>query len=216
MKVYIMQAWNSFRLRRQCSPICFILAALLFCGSVVADSAVTMEMRIWEDTSGKQVKARYDRELFGDVQLRRPDGSLYVIPLENLSLQDYRYIRTRIPPEIELEVRARTRTRERNPNITRSEYEQFDDDIDTGTVTVKVRQKSDELFLGTLRAELYLVGREVFDTGVYRLSRKKTIQFKFPEPEKVIRNSNLKLRLISGFTWSTITLSAARIMKDIW
>ena len=183
MKVYIMQLWNSFRLRRQCSRICFILTVLFFCGSVVAGSAVDMEMRIWEDASGKQVKAKYDRELFGDVQLRRPDGSLYVIPIENLSRQDLKYIRTRIPPEITVEARTRARPKERNPNYYREEYETFEDDIDVCTLTVKIRKKGKELFLGTLQAELYLVGREVHPDyrDFYRLSFKKTIKFKFPE-----------------------------------
>ena len=199
MEVYIMQLLNCFRLRRQHSLICFVLIALFFCGPVIA----AMEMRIWEETSGKQVKARYDRELFEDVQLRRPDGSLYVIPLRELSRQDLKYIRTRIPPEIELEVRARMRTKERNPNYTR--WHDFEDDIETGTVTLKVRQTSKDLFLGTLRAELYLVGREVCTKDIYRLCRKKTIQFKFPEegdPEYEF-SASVDFRIYEEYNYTT-------------
>jgi len=144
-------------------------------------SLVTAEMRVWEDTGGKQVKARYDRELFGSVELRRPDGSLYSIPLEKLSPQDLRYLRTRIPPEINVEVRTQKREKERNGNATRAEFEQFSDEIETVTASVLIRQKSSAAFDGTLRAEIYFVGQEVATPDIYRLSGKSTAQVRFTE-----------------------------------
>ena len=168
---------NCARRRRNRLIIIFAMAALFFRGSVFA------EMRVWEDTSGKSVKAEFVRELFGSVELRRPDGSLRSIPLEELSAQDTRYLRTRIPPEIELETRAQTKEKVRNKNTTRSEYEQFADDISVVTVTVQIRQKSSAVFNGTLRAEVYLIGKEVA-TDPYRLSGKGTAQVQFTEENR--------------------------------
>lgn len=175
MKMNITQRWKSFKHGSKRSFMGFVLAAF-FCGGFAH-----AEMRVWEDVGGKQVKARFDRELFGSVELRRPDGSLYSIPVENLSPQDLRYIRTRIPPEIELEVRTQKREKERNKNATRSEFEQFADDIDVVTADVQIRQKSSAVFDGVLRAEVYLIGREVATPEVYRLSGKTTAQVKFTE-----------------------------------
>lgn len=153
-----------------------LMAATLLYGSIAV-----AEMRVWEDTSGKQVKARFDRELFGSVELRRPDGSLYSIPLENLSPQDLRYLRTRIPPEIEIEVRTLKREKERNKNATRSEFEQFSDEIEVVTANVLIRQKSSADFEGALRAEIYFIGREVATPEIYRLSAKSTAQVRLTE-----------------------------------
>jgi hypothetical protein len=164
-----MQLRNCSRRRRNYPFICCALIAAFFCGSVSA------EMRVWEDISGKSVKAEFVRELFGSIELRRSDGSLHSIPLENLSAQDTKYLRTRIPPEIELEVRTQTQAKERNKNATRSEYEQFADDINVVTAKVQIRQKSSAVFSGTLRAEVYLIGKEVA-TDHYRLSGKGTSQ----------------------------------------
>ena len=169
-----MQLWNCFRRRRNRPFICFALAAVFFCGSVFA------EMRVWEDSSGKSVKAEFVRELFGSIELRRPDGSLHSIPLENLSAQDVKYLRTRIPPEIELDVRTKKLAKERNENATRSEYEQFADDIDVVTAKIEIRQKSSAVYNGTLRAEVYLIGQEVA-TDHFRLSGKGTSQVQLTE-----------------------------------
>lgn len=177
MKKHIMQLWNCSKRRGNLCFICFALTAVFFCG------AVSAEMRVWEDKSGKAVKAEFVRELFGSIELRRPDGSLHSIPLENLSAQDMTYLRTRIPPEIEVEVRTQKREKERNKNATRSEYEQFSDEINVITAKVEVRQKSSAVFNGTLRAEVYFIGKEVA-TDHLRLSGKGTSQVKFTEENK--------------------------------
>jgi len=169
-----MQRRNSLKRHRNGPLIFFALTLVFFCGSALA------EMRVWEDRSGKEVKAEFSRELFGSVELRRPDGSLYSIPLENLSDQDTKYLRTRIPPEIELEVRTQKLPKVRNENATRSEYEQFADDINVVTAKIEVRQKSSAVYNGTLRAEVYFIGKEVA-TDDYRLSGKGTAKIQFTE-----------------------------------
>jgi hypothetical protein len=174
MKIHIMQLWNCSNRQRTRPLICFALAAVFFCGSVSA------EMRVWEDTSGTSVQAEFVREMFGAVELRRPSGKLHSIALENLSAQDTDYLRTRIPPEIELSVRTEAQAKERNQNATRAEYEQFADDINVVTAEVQVKKKSSTAFNGILRAEVYLVGKEVA-TDHYRLSGKETFPVQFTE-----------------------------------
>lgn len=177
MDIHIMQLWNCSRRRKSRPFIWLALAAVFFCDPVFA------EMRVWEDKAGKSVKAEFVRELFGSVELRRPDGSLHSIPLENLSAQDTKYLRSRIPPEIELEVRTQSQEKERNKNATQSNFEQFSDDIEVVTAKVEVRQKSSAVFNGTLRAEVYFIGKEVA-TDHLRLSGKGTAQVQFTEENR--------------------------------
>jgi len=169
MKIHILQLWNGSKHQRNRPFICFALAVVFFCGSVSA------EMRIWEDTSGISVKAEFVRELFGDVELRRPDGKLHSIPLENLSLQDAEYLRAQIPPEIELTVRKQKRDKVRNRDFVRN-----GDIINVVTAEVQIRKKSRAPFSGILRAEVYLIGKEIA-TDHYRLSGRGTSRIQFTE-----------------------------------
>jgi hypothetical protein len=169
---------DGFKRRILKQPVIFLAVAAL----LRADFAYA-EMRVWEDSAGKQVKAEFVRELFGSVELRRPDGSLHSIPVENLSALDIKYLRTRIPPEVELEVRTQKRAKERSGNATRAEFEQFSDEIYIVTATVRIRQTSSAEFDGILRAEVYLIGEEVA-TDHYRLSGKGASQVRFTEENK--------------------------------
>ena len=174
MVVHVIQRNYLSKRQRKHLLICVALAFSSLIGPVAA------EMRVWEDTSGRSVKATFVRELFGSVELRRPDGSLYSIPLEDLSAQDTKYLRTRIPPEIDIEIRTKKQPKERNENSTRAEYEQFSDIIDVVTASVQIRQKSSAVFSGVLRAEFYFIGKEVA-TDHYRLSGKGTSNVQFNE-----------------------------------
>ncbi|MBI9021472.1 MAG: hypothetical protein JEZ10_09505 [Verrucomicrobia bacterium] len=172
MKIHIMQLWNCSRRQRNRPLICFALTTVLFCGSVSA------EMRVWEDTSGNPVTAEFVREIFGAVELRRPNGALHSIPLESLSAQDTEYLRTRIAPEIELNVRTQKRGKVRNEEFVRN-----GDVIDVITAEVQIRKKSRTPFNGILRAEFYLIGKEVA-TEDYRLSGRETCRIQFTEENK--------------------------------
>jgi len=169
MKIKIIQQWCRAECQRNSLLICFTLTSLFFSGSVSA------EMRIWEDTSGTSVKAEFVREIFGAVELRRPDGGLQSIPLEKLSAQDTEYLRTRIPPEIELVVRKQKRGKVRNEDFVRD-----GDVINVVTADIQVKKKSRPPFTGILRAEVYLIGKEVA-TDDYRLSGRETYQVQFTE-----------------------------------
>lgn len=151
---------------------CFMLAALGGSGSVRA------EMRIWEEKSGLQIQAEFVREIFGEVELRRPDGSLYSIPWEKLSEEDAQYVRTVIPPEVQLTVRKSEKDKERNHKFVRA-----GDSMTTITVDVTVRKKSRDPYRGVLRAEVYIVGQEVA-TDDYRLLGKSTEKVLFTDENR--------------------------------
>jgi len=169
MEIDIMQLWNCFKHRKNRLFICFVLTALFACGSVSA------QMRVWEDASGVSVQAEFVRELFGSVELRRPSGKLHSIPLENLSDQDARYLRTRIPPEIELTVRTKKMAKARN-----QEFMKAGDEINVVTATVQIKKNSRAPYFGVMRGEIYLIGKEVA-TDDYRLSGKGFSQVQFTE-----------------------------------
>jgi hypothetical protein len=136
------------------------------------------EMRIWEEKSGLQIKGEFVRELFGEIELRRPDGSLYSIPVKNLSEQDAEYVRTVIPPEIDLTVRKSEEPKVRNEKFVRA-----GDIMTTITIEVTARKKSRAPFNGVLRAEVYIVGKEVA-TDDYTLLGKSTSRIIFTDENK--------------------------------
>ena len=72
------------------------------------------QMRVWENVNGFQIKGKFIREIFGSIEMRRPNGDLHSIPLEDLSPEDLTYVRTLIPPEVEILVRTKESAKERN------------------------------------------------------------------------------------------------------
>ncbi len=174
MKNLIIKRWNGSQHPGDRRLACFALAALF------AGGAVSAEMRIWEDTSGHSVKAEFVRELFKAVELRRPDGTLHSIPLDNLSEQDSAYVRTRIPPEIALNVRKQKRDKVRN-----EDFVQDGDFISVVTADVEIRKTSRAPFTGNLRAEVYLIGKEVA-TDHYRLCGRETSRVLFTEENQSV------------------------------
>ena len=71
-------------------------------------------MRVWENVNGLQIKGKFIREIFGSIEIRRPNGELHSISIEDLSAEDLTYVRTLIPPEVEISVRASESAKERN------------------------------------------------------------------------------------------------------
>ena len=45
-------------------------------------------MRVWEDVNGLQIKGKFIREIFGSIEIRRPNGELHSISIEDLSAED--------------------------------------------------------------------------------------------------------------------------------
>ena len=75
-------------------------------------------------------------EIFGSIEIRRPNGDLHSIIIEDLSVEDLNYVRTLIPPEVEILVRASESAKERN-----EEFIWANDKVTVVSANVEVRKK---------------------------------------------------------------------------
>jgi hypothetical protein len=138
------------------------------------------EMRVWEDKAGLQVKADFVREIFGLVELRRPDGSIHTISLKDLSPEDMQYVRTRVPPEVSIDVQKKER-----PKVRNDKFVQGGDVINVITLEISLHKESSAPYDGVLSAEVYLVGKEVA-TDDYRMLGKRLSRVEFTEENEGI------------------------------
>lgn len=147
---------------------------IFFCTSM-SDAS---QMRVWENVDGLQIKGKFIREIFGSIEVRRPNGDLHSIPLEDLSPEDLTYVRTLIPPDVVISVRTKESAKVRN-----EEFIWANDKLTVVTAEVEVRKKSRSPYQGTLKAEVYLIGKEMV-TGAYTLVGKGTSRVHFTEDNK--------------------------------
>jgi hypothetical protein len=148
---------------------------LIFCCVSISEA---FQMRVWEDVNGLQIKGKFVREIFGAIEVRRPNGNLKSIPLEDLSLEDLTYVRTLIPPDVVVSVRSKESAKVRNEDFIWA-----NDKVTVVTAEVEVRKKSRSPYQGTLKAEVYLIGKEMV-TGAYTLVGKGTSRVHFTEENK--------------------------------
>ena len=160
------------------SKSCFLLGITIFFIFCCAPIYEAFQMRVWEDVNGLQIKGKFVREIFGSIEVRRPNGDLHSIPLEDLSPEDLTYVRTLIPPDVVVSVRAKESVKDRN-----EEFIWANDKLTVVTAEVEVRKKSRSPYQGTLKAEVYLIGKEVV-TGAYTLVGKGTSRVHFTEENK--------------------------------
>ena len=59
---------------------------ILMC--LIITPAESYQMRVWEDVNGLQIKGKFIREIFGSIEIRRPNGDLHSITIEDLSNED--------------------------------------------------------------------------------------------------------------------------------
>ena len=149
---------------------------ILLC--LIITTAESYQMRVWEDVNGLQIKGKFIREIFGSIEIRRPNGDLHSITIEDLSAEDLTYVRTLIPPEVEILVRASESAKERN-----EEFIWANDKVTVVSANVEVRKKSRSPYQGTLKAEIYLIGKEMV-TGAYTLAGMATSRVHFTEENK--------------------------------
>lgn len=154
--------------------ICKILIFLC----LIITPAESYQMRVWEDVNGLQIKGKFIREIFGSIEIRRPNGELHSIKIEELSAEDLTYVRTLIPPEVEILVRASESAKERN-----EEFIWANDKVTVVSANIEVRKKSRSPYQGTLKAEIYLIGKEMV-TGAYTLAGMATSRVHFTEENK--------------------------------
>ena len=165
---------SQFNLLKGVVNVRTLLVLLLLSGFI----STAFQMRVWEDLNGLQIKGKFVREIFGSVEIRRPNGELHSIVLEELSPEDLAYVRTLIPPEVVVSVRAKESAKERN-----EEFIWANDKVTIITAEVEVRKKSRTPYQGTLKAEVYLIGKEMV-TGAYTLVGKGTSRVHFTEDNR--------------------------------
>ena len=149
---------------------------ILLC--LIITTAESYQMRVWEDVNGLQIKGKFIREIFGSIEIRRPNGELHSITIEELSAEDLTYVRTLIPPEVEILVRSSESAKERN-----EEFIWANDKVTVVSANVEVRKKSRSPYQGTLKAEIYLIGKEMV-TGAYTLAGMATSRVHFTDENK--------------------------------
>ncbi|MDD3276412.1 MAG: hypothetical protein PHP93_05115 [Kiritimatiellales bacterium] len=138
-------------------------------------SPVFAGMRVWEDTSGRSFEGEYVRTIFGRVTLRAPDGKPFFVSVTDLSPSDLKYIQTIVPPTVQIKVRKKE-----VPKVRNQVFVAADDFINVVTLSVKVEKTSKSPYDAELKAEFYLIGKEVA-TDDYRLFDKGTSPVAFTE-----------------------------------
>ena len=136
----------------------FYLFCMVLCGSALA------EVRMWKDRAGNEYEAEFVREMFDKITVREVNGKEHRVGVEELSDHDQKYIRVMVPPVMEIKFH-------RNFSIKPKPVELSDDDNDTVTILrgdVMIKKVSERPFTSGLRAELFLIAKEV-DGGNYVL-----------------------------------------------
>lgn len=127
---------------------------------VVAGIAVLMlnghaysEMRIWHIKSGVYFEGEFERESLGKFYFSQGKGKKSIsVDEANLVAKDLEYIRTMIPPKISIKVSSKT-------SAASGTYADPNEEVTTTDLTIS--KVSKEEFKGVLRAEFYMVAKEV-------------------------------------------------------
>jgi hypothetical protein len=137
-------------------------------GILLVTVAVHAEVRTWEDLKGNRYEAEFVRELFDKVTLRTTDGRELRFGLEELSEHDQKYVRVMVPPELALEFRRAPLS----PPPPRGDWDTYArEEMRVVSGEAEIRKKSKREFTSGLRAELYLIAKEVDGKNYILLSR---------------------------------------------
>ncbi len=156
------------------------------------------EVRTWKTKDGRTYEAEFVHELFDKLTLRTASGEEVRIPVDAFSEHDQKYIRVKIPPVMELDFRKATSIKPKPP-------ENSDPDSDVITILsgkVTIKKKSNRTFTSRLKAELFLIGREVQDGDFYILLSKTESFFLLGEhnnDEHVFQSSPIELQVYTAF-----------------
>lgn len=129
--------------------------------------SVSAEVRTWEDKSGHKYEAEFVRELFDKITLQDKNGKEYRFAVEELSENDQKYIRVMVPPQLQVDCKINSSP---YPIPWDNWYE------DNATMTsisgeVTVQKISKRPFSSGLKAELYLIAKEVNGKEYIMLSK---------------------------------------------
>lgn len=141
------------------------------------------EMRIWRDKSGNTYAGEYVRVIFGGVAIRTPDKTQVNIPLEDLSVEDTKYLQKLILPKITIDVRSKKREKERNPDNEANGANQFFSEWIVATLNVTVRKQGKMPYDGALPMEVYFFADELLTDDI-RLVSKQTASVVFNEENR--------------------------------
>jgi len=151
---------------------CFLsfLSLLLLCAPGFA------EMRIWRDQQGNCIEGEFVKTLSNKVLLEDPWKGKHFIPLKNLSKEDVVYLKSIFIPELTFRFYTKSRAK------WRTEHALAEDRIEIITGHLDIQAKG-EMESNSLRAEVYMVGKEVA-TDDYRITQKKIFPLNFTEENK--------------------------------
>ena len=69
-----------------------IVLVILF--TMVKSLLAEEPFRVWTNQDGRTIQARYIDETKGMIRIRRTDGRVFKIPLDNLSEEDRKYVKS--------------------------------------------------------------------------------------------------------------------------
>lgn len=144
----------------------------------VCQTSRSAEMRVWGRTKETYVQGTYNKSLLGGVQIRDSEGKGHLFRLEQLSRADLNYIQHHVPPEVEADVSYKTRAQ------AKTAWSRSDDNTELYTFTVEITKKSKLPYLGKLKAELFVLGRDRAVDDRDHCVLMDYIRHKFDLPEK--------------------------------
>ena len=143
---------------------------LFLCNGAFAD------YRIWLDRDGNEIEAEFVRELFDKVTLRKKDGSEVRMAVDEFSELDQKFLRVKVPPQIDVEVKHSDWIWEEPAG-----GDGRDNPITCHKVTVRVEKKSKRPYTSRLYAEIYFIAEEVPEGDNMILAWEEEFDFIFPE-----------------------------------
>jgi len=133
------------------------MKTLIFCLIIFSFYGVSFaEMRTWIDISGSRYEGEFVRELFDKITVRDAQGKETRLSVEDLSEHDQRYLRVKIPPQVEISFLRNTRLLPLPWDLWYEDSAQMNEI--SGKVTVQKISKRP--FTSHLSAEIYLIATE--------------------------------------------------------
>ncbi len=139
--------------------------------------SVRAEVRVWKDNAGNEYEAEYVRELFDKLTLKTTDGKEVRVAVKDFSEHDQKYMRVMVPPTLSIDFSKTTSIKPPYIDL----WHQFDDTITLVKGLVTLTKESKRPFTSGLRAELFLIAKEINGNGNYILLSKTDSSFLLSE-----------------------------------
>ena len=128
------------------------------------------KMRAWTMEDGRMFEAEYVTRIGAKVVFKNAKGKMSKVPVGQISVEDRKYIELETPPELEFSFSKQSRKRD-FPSAVNGKYDTtyllpkmlyYDFSVD-------IRQTSAGVYNHELRAELFVVGSDLNESGKYIL-----------------------------------------------